>query len=310
MLIHSETRTAQVACPACVDNYTKNLGELKLRNGIFHLNQAGCLYECTTCGLLFRYPYLSAVELEAAYSSLAADAWQYEDRRLDHQLATRIIEDSLPQGRILDIGCFRGDFLNGLASKYQKFGIEMSASARRIAEEKGIAIVSSSIEQLGDTTHSFDAITALDVFEHLPQPLQALQTVAGTLAPGGFLLVSTGNSNTIPWRLSRLDYWYYFPEHVSFFNPKWFRWATQQLTIKLDIIAVKKFSHYPTSVLNRLFRLSQCAAYALVQNLSQSGNLKRLLCSVSPFSRVSQWTSAPGAMHWQDHMLLVLRRAK
>ena len=62
-------------------------------------------------------------------------------------------------------------------------------------------------------------ITAIEVLEHVVDPVDALRQIARLLKPGGVLFLTTGNAR--PFR-NRLSQWrYVIPEiHVSFFEPQ------------------------------------------------------------------------------------------
>ena len=60
-------------------------------------------------------------------------------------------------------------------------------------------------------------VTAIEVLEHLTDPMPVLHTIATVLRPGGILFVTTGNA--APHR-AHLDRWsYVVPDvHVSFYE--------------------------------------------------------------------------------------------
>lgn len=82
----------------------------------------------------------------------------------------------------------------------------------------GIPILRSS--ELEDYAGSFDFISAIEVFEHIPKPVDALLQIRKLLKPGGILFITTGNAQ--PWRQKFLD-WSYTkcPDvHISFYEPE------------------------------------------------------------------------------------------
>ncbi len=292
-------------CPACGRTTIANLGPLPMTSGAIDLPHPGNLYECSTCTLLFRRPYLAKPDLMRAYTRLSADLWDADVPRRDYILAAKMIESSFHSGRVLDVGCFRGDFLTMLPQRYERYGVEPAHSAREVARQRGIEVLASWIEDIEVELHSFHVITLLDVIEHLPNPALSLEGLRRLLLPGGLLMLSTGNTDVLPWRLMRRHYWYYFPEHVSFFNPRWFRWLARQLD--LELLAVREYSYFKASRCERWLQLAKCAAFCAVEGARRRPTVYRILCSFNPFRKVRFRTPTPGTGLWPDHMLVVLR---
>lgn len=81
--------------------------------------------------------------------------------------------------------------------------------------------------QLDPLENSFDVITAIEVLEHLPDPLAELRRIRSLLKPGGVLFFTTGNAE--PYRDKFFRWSYLAPEvHVGFFEPRTVARAFQQ----------------------------------------------------------------------------------
>jgi SAM-dependent methyltransferase len=243
-------------------------------------------------------------DLIQQYGKLPSDLWQREESP-DFRLAAHTILKSFHSGRILDVGCYRGDFLKMLPKSFQKFGVEPSQSARKISQHLGINLIGTSIDEINMNKPRFHAITLLDVIEHLTHPLLSLRKLRELLLPEGLLILSTGNTDSLPWRIMRLDYWYYFSEHVSFFNPRWFKWAGRQLDLK--VVLLKRFSHFGDSIFERLRQLAHCFAFRLAKGLESTSRCQKVLSSLQLFNRTKQWSHSPSAHRWRDHMFVVLK---
>lgn len=294
----------KLVCPACGERAVDR-GALHALEGLIALENAGHLYSCNHCGLHFRRPYPSAVALIGTYSDMDPDVWKYH-QRVDHQLAREALIKYCPKGNVLDVGCYCGAFLDTLPGVYSRYGIEPSPEAAQVARGRGVDIVAKTIEQLEHVGTCFDAITMLDVIEHLPQPVGALETLIDHLRPGGVLIITTGNTDALPWRLLRLDYWYYFTEHVSFFNRRWFDWFSQSGAVA--VMAMRKFSHDEASFSMRMRQLLEALAYKLVHVAPPRSTYGRIVRCVYPLSRAVLWKEAPATRAWKDHMLIVMRK--
>ncbi|MCX6704298.1 MAG: class I SAM-dependent methyltransferase [Candidatus Woesebacteria bacterium] len=296
---------ALMCCPSCNGSNVKTIGELIKIPGLFDLPNPGCLYHCESCNLYFRHLFFSPNELAEAYGQIAETNWSYRERRNDYRLAFETIIQLKKSGKILDIGCYRGDFLQLFPDPFYRYGIEPSIAAARIAMGKGVRIVGKTLETFESKNMRFDIITLIDVLEHLPSPFLALSKLAPLLNRNGILIISTGNTDALPWRLMRQDYWYYASEHVSFFNPKWFRWAAQQLD--LAFVGVKRFSHQEGSALERWRQFAQCLTFIALKNLDCHPLLKKMISRIYPFNRAIHWTTSPPNWLWKDHQLVTLQ---
>lgn len=267
---------------------------------------AGCLYRCRNCTLRFRVPTPTAEELMKFYSRLPAEQlWQHEPDRLVWRRIVQIL-DTCPEKSILDVGCFRGDFLTCLGEGWSRFGIEPSVDARREAESNGINIIGSSVETVDSDAFQFGAIVLTDVIEHLTRPLEALQKLSRMLKPGGKLIVFTGNVDALSWRFSGLEYWYSaLPEHVAFFSPAWFTWAAPKLNSTVRLL--QRMPSRQTTILDRLDESLKNIAYAIYHRLDGLPPFAAVLPKIPVIQRIATWrdcwwTSAT------DHLLVALTK--
>lgn len=292
-------------CPACEEERLQQIGELSRIPGLFELPKPGFLHYCRNCHLFFRHPFPSSSELVETYKRVPETHWQYKGIRNDYKLAFSALMKLKQSGNILDVGCYRGDFLQLFPDGFSRYGIEPSQAAARTAEIRGINILGDTVEQVDFKGLRFDIITLIDVLEHLHSPFQTLKKLATLLNAGGILLSTTGNTNSLLWRLMRLDYWYYTPEHISFFNPRWFRWASKQLD--LPIIRMYKLSHHEGSLWESYRQFFQGLTFLFLKRLSRHTILKNLLSRLYPFNRAVHWTHSPPAMSYKDHLLVALQ---
>lgn len=106
-----------------------------------------------------------------------------------------------PAPRILDVGCGGGILSEALASSgAQVTGIDLSQpsieAAKQHARPQGLSIdyrVASAEEIAEAEPGSFDAITCMEMLEHVPKPEKIIAACARALKPGGYAFFSTIN---------------------------------------------------------------------------------------------------------------------
>src|SRR5205809_5137953 len=75
-------------------------------------HEPGRLWRCRHCDLYFRFPYLTQVELTALYQDLPDSVWSTAgENNYAWKRIGRLCERFAANKKILDIGCFAGDFL-------------------------------------------------------------------------------------------------------------------------------------------------------------------------------------------------------
>ena len=123
-------------------------------------------------------------------------------------------------GRLLEVGCAYGFFLQEAKPWFDVTGIELAADAAAHCARSGLTVHAGMADEatlrcLG----TFDVIVMLDVIEHLPDPHGMLRLLGRHLAPGGIIVITTGDFGSPVARLSG-RYWRLMtpPQHLWFFT--------------------------------------------------------------------------------------------
>lgn len=217
-------------CPWCESENTKLY--LKLKDE-FLTKENFEIHECTNCGLLYTLPKPNKEHIGAYYQSENYYSHQenksgfipkvYEivksiNLKNKYKMATK----GMRAGKVLDIGCGVGDFLNTMEQHgWQASGIEPSEEAIVIARKRTKAQIQAP-EEIGNIeSESFDLITMWHVLEHVDDLRKEVYELHRLLKKGGRLVLALPNYKSADAQHYR-EFWAAFdvPRHLNHFSQK------------------------------------------------------------------------------------------
>ncbi|HEY5260208.1 MAG TPA: bifunctional 2-polyprenyl-6-hydroxyphenol methylase/3-demethylubiquinol 3-O-methyltransferase UbiG, partial [Rhabdochlamydiaceae bacterium] len=128
------------------------------------------------------------------------------ENRLRNPWIHSILEARCPGGRILDVGCGAGFLTNYLASRgFSVHGVDLSPSTLEIAEAQNITGTAEyklgNADALPYPNSTFDAVTAMDLLEHVENPEAVIAEASRVLKPGGLFFFHTFNRTPLSYLL-------------------------------------------------------------------------------------------------------------
>jgi SAM-dependent methyltransferase len=222
-------------CPAC-DRTTEHVLRFK-RNGCDIL-------QCRDCGL--GRTETSGFD-PAAYYTRDYFSGGHSDGYVDYLGAEPVLRREFARsadfirryrngGKLLELGCAYGFFLQEAARHFDVAGIELAAEAAEHARRAGLNVLSgmADAENLQRIGH-VDVIVLFDVIEHLPNPRETLALCCQHLNPGGIIVITTGDFSSAVaklagarWRLMTP------PQHLWYLTPESMRGMCASLGLAME----------------------------------------------------------------------------
>ncbi len=142
----------------------------------------------------------------------------------------------IPGGRILDVGCGSGEYLELMANLgWNVLGTDISEAAVSAARVKRLPVMIGNLSDLNLPDEHYDVITLWDVLEHLHTPIETLSKVWRLLKPEGLLMIGLPNIDSLQFRIFT-DKWHglHPPYHLSFFTLSTLRMALQNTGFQVE----------------------------------------------------------------------------
>jgi len=214
-------KTDMPVCPAC--------GRVTAQRFLYAKN--GCdIFACEECGIgrsetrnfdpgtYYTKDYFSGQHADGYGDYLGSEAVL----RREFARTVDLIRRYHPHGRLLELGCAYGFFLQEARPYFDVAGLELAEDAAAHCRRDGLDVAAG----LADAANLArfgrrDVIVMLDVIEHLPQPRETLALCAQHLDPGGIIVITTGDFASPYARLAG-RHWRLMtpPQHLWFFTPE------------------------------------------------------------------------------------------
>ena len=184
--------------------------------------------KCRDCGLIYVQNRLNDDGLRKYYDNYLSGEHQVnkiwnEQRKLMYDLEFKLIDSYCRPGRVLDVGCSGGYFLDYFKKAgFDCCGVEIGEEAVKEARKK-YRVYAGNFPSI-KFNEKFDLIVFRGVIEHVPVPKAYLDKAVQLLNKNGFIYItSTPNTDSFCCKLFEEKWNQHEPEsHIAHFRPAHF----------------------------------------------------------------------------------------
>ncbi len=265
------------------------------------------IVKCRRCGLIYQNPRLKEKKLHEIYDKnyyhnpvfkgkkttffgYGEYLREKDDIRATFNLRLKWINRYAKKGKLLDIGCALGFFLELAREQGWKVeGLELADYAYSYTKKVlKIPVQKKTLEQVKFPSGSFDAITLFDVIEHLPDPKRTVAEMGRVLKKGGVISITTPNIGSVVARLLGKNWEEVrrVREHIYFFSEETLRKMLESLGF--EILRVETAGRYfSIGVAMERGKLYNKLIFSLLGALSSSLGIDKRKVFVDPRYKVT-----------------------
>lgn len=251
-------------CPICGINKTKEFLQLQ---DYFLTKKDFSIVKCESCGFRYTDPRPSEEAIGAYYDSdeyishsnakkgLINTIYQIV-RNYSINKKVELVKKYQKQGKVLDIGCGTGEFLNALTKNgFNSFGIEPNIMARNQAVKNYLLDIKEEREILNFQNSSFDVISMWHVLEHVYNLDDRVEQIKRILKPDGVLVVAVPNPDSYDAQKYE-EYWaaYDVPRHLYHFSQNDIHNLFDRFSFEVVKTIPMKFDSYYVSLLSEKYK--------------------------------------------------------
>lgn len=249
-------------CFLCDSSQFEKIGTVNVQHT--RCSYKSSLLKCLNCGLFWIDPAPDQKKLSKAYGG----AYHYNPSKIKDVIISRYLSFDLKsdfnlikrrkkEGRVLDIGAGRGDFLLTFpADKFERWAYDPYLSAKDVGlVRKKIGPRVNNYRDLKDyPAEFFDLVIVRNVIEHTFEFMRLLRFVSRLLKKDGVLFIRTPNMDSLDFKFFKVM-WYTIKMvgHIVFFNKKTLTQALNKAG--LSVTYIKATSRSAPSALLRSVKL-------------------------------------------------------
>ncbi len=197
-----------VRCNICGSAKAMPMGRRKGPDG--NINLETDIVRCQSCGLIYPnpMPHFEENEIQGNFGKPEEYFPREADRRLEAfaNILRGIEGIKRGKGRVLDVGCGRGEFLH-VAGKmgWNAVGTEISKAFADYAKNKfGLNVLTGDLRDIDLRPESFDVICLISVIQYLQDPMETLKKISSLLKKDGIIFIEATNDDALVFKAGNL----------------------------------------------------------------------------------------------------------
>jgi len=249
------------SCPVCAN--VKFVSRFECKDWLVS-GETFTVMSCANCGLHFTNPRPHKEDISQYYDSknyvshhdeatgLINTLYKYvRNYTIKKKVAFLFQLNKNKPGKLLDIGCGSGVFIEAAAKKeWSVLGVEPDESARFLVQEKGIT--AKPVEYLSDLKpNTFDIITLWHVLEHTYSPDKMLSICEKALKKEGAVIIAVPNRSSFDAKYYKENWAAYdVPRHLFHFTKKNIFQLAENAGLKVCTFKPMLFDSYYVSLIS------------------------------------------------------------
>jgi len=187
--------------------------------------------KCKNCNLVFMTNQLEDRGLNDYYSNYIGkrrinNKLKMQQRKKQYVIDLNLINNFVNKGKVLDVGCNGGFFLNEFSDKFAKYGTEVDIKsieyAKKYFPKFAKNIYYTNLMKSNFKSNYFDLITMRGVIEHVSDPISHIKKISKMLKKNGYLyMCATPNGESKIFSIYKERWNLFHPvQHLWHFSPK------------------------------------------------------------------------------------------
>ncbi|MHB1644988.1 MAG: class I SAM-dependent methyltransferase [Candidatus Acididesulfobacter diazotrophicus] len=269
-----------IKCAICDENNESLLIKVKNTHGTSYISDEEFdLAQCKKCGLVYINPRPINKEIHKYYSDNYYSPKSNIKSKIEKLvlqpyymfLRKTYIEQFLKKGKILDIGCGSGGFINSLSkNNWEIYGIEPNQTGFALSSailHKKINLYNKPLSDCKFPDNYFDIITMWHVLEHIHKPNKELQEIKRVLKDNGILIIAVPNIKSFGFKISK-KHWFHLdaPRHLYHYDSTTIKKILNHN--KFEVINTAfSFTEYPLDLYHSLMNSINISKYKFIKVL-------------------------------------------